>query len=864
MASTFIKAIDKSSVHRICSGQVVLDLSTAVKELVENSLDAQATSIEIRFKENGLELLEVIDNASIKTRKKTFVALKHYTSKLQNFEDIVELESFGFRGEALSSLCALSKLVVVTRTKHQLSSGRRLEYDSDGRLVKQTLAAREVGTTVTVKKLFENLPVRFREFKKNARREFMKALNLVQAYAIICSDVRIMCTNQVGKSERTKVIATHGNKTIRENIANLFGAKIMLQIMPFELFLQVKPARTSLSSLKSQVTEKESENTRKIHVTGHISKPSIGNGRTSTDRQYFYINGRPCNLSKASNNKLPISHAYDVNVSPDKRTIFLHNEAQILEALKIELNLLFQPFQSTYVVSNLEAGELASKENQYLIDKLGSNNQSLSEPDVKSLSPLIYQEQESEFNNSDISSSSEKSASILIQVDDNKDCGTTILSPTKFNPSEKTSVVYNISKNNSVPILDSRVEKSNKCILPSSERIGQLREKSSFNKKITEESLEIPAPKESTRHVINNENVDDAKQDVDDDDDSVPIISDTKIENSESPFEDSLSPPLKNASYQNEESRNLDETNSLANISENILSTDCKTDDYNKLIVDSDETINVDFDINRFKRGKVKRSLKQRPEHPKPRLDKAGLDVPDNETAERELSRVISKTDFFRMRIIGQFNLGFIITKLDNSANGGGDLFIIDQHASDEKYHFETLQLYTKIHSQRLISPRALQLSASEEIMAIENIEILRKNGFDIEVHEEAPVTHKLKLISQPVSKNTVFGVQDLEELIFLLSERPGVMVRCSHVRNMFASRACRKAVMIGDALTRRQMQKIVKHMGEIDQPWNCPHGRPSMRHLFDLSQIENYKSYTTRLGNNNGSLYQLLTKDPC
>ncbi|CAG8847925.1 26563_t:CDS:2, partial [Racocetra persica] len=65
--------------------------------------------------------------------------------------------------------------------------------------------------------------------------------------------------------------------------------------------------------------------------------------------------------------------------------------------------------------------------------------------------------------------------------------------------------------------------------------------------------------------------------------------------------------------------------------------------------------------------------------------------------------------------------------------------------------------------------------------------------------------------------------------------------------RKMFASRACRKSVMIGDALSCQQMEKIVRHMGEIDQPWNCPHGRPTMRHLLDLSQIQTYPPYSMR-----------------
>ncbi|GBC00732.1 hypothetical protein RclHR1_03960006 [Rhizophagus clarus] len=111
------------------------------------------------------------------------------------------------------------------------------------------------------------------------------------------------------------------------------------------------------------------------------------------------------------------------------------------------------------------------------------------------------------------------------------------------------------------------------------------------------------------------------------------------------------------------------------------------------------------------------------------------------------------------------------------------------------------------------------------------------------------------------MSKDIIFGVKDLEELIFLLSERPGEMVRCSHIRNMFASRACRKSVMIGDALSRQQMERIVKHMGDIEQPWNCPHGRPTMRHLFDLSKVQSSQSYTMRPKSNQSNLYKLFRK---
>uniref|UniRef100_A0A674JQ53 MutL C-terminal dimerisation domain-containing protein n=2 Tax=Terrapene triunguis TaxID=2587831 RepID=A0A674JQ53_9SAUR len=187
---------------------------------------------------------------------------------------------------------------------------------------------------------------------------------------------------------------------------------------------------------------------------------------------------------------------------------------------------------------------------------------------------------------------------------------------------------------------------------------------------------------------------------------------------------------------------------------------------------------------------------------------------------------------FAKMEIIGQFNLGFIVAKLNT------DLFIIDQHATDEKYNFEMLQQHNVLQGQKLIAPQNLNLTAVNETILIENLEIFRKNGFDFVIDEDAPVTERVKLISLPTSKNWTFGPQDIEELIFMLSDCPGVMCRPSRVRQMFASRACRKSVMIGTALTVNEMKKLITHMGEIEHPWNCPHGRPTMRHIVNLDLI--------------------------
>ena len=128
-----IHAIDRSSVQKICSGQVVVDLATAVKEMVENSLDSGATAVEVRLKEMGAHCIEVSDNGSgIDPSNYSGIARKHFTSKLQAFEDIYSVSSFGFRGEALNALCELSeKFTVITKQEDQ-PVGTILEFDRNG------------------------------------------------------------------------------------------------------------------------------------------------------------------------------------------------------------------------------------------------------------------------------------------------------------------------------------------------------------------------------------------------------------------------------------------------------------------------------------------------------------------------------------------------------------------------------------------------------------------------------------------------------------------------------------------------------------------------------------------------------------
>lgn len=237
----------------------------------------------------------------------------------------------------------------------------------------------------------------------------------------------------------------------------------------------------------------------------------------------------------------------------------------------------------------------------------------------------------------------------------------------------------------------------------------------------------------------------------------------------------------------------------------------------------------------------------------------------------------LSKEDFRSMTVVGQFNMGFILARSQT-----GNLWIFDQHACDEKYNFEKLCNETVIHEQTLIAPMALELSPAEETCVLDHMDIFEKNGFRFSYDGKKPPRHRLSLTALPHSgardgRNAVqYGKDDVVALCAILGSdedtsdvavsggtgtngtglygnnavrryakgignvetAANVMARLPKTIAMFASRACRGSIMIGKALSEKEMDKIVKRLADIEHPWNCPHGRPTMRHVGDLQQM--------------------------
>lgn len=219
-----LHAIPRLDVDRIQSAQVIVSLSNATKELVENSIDADSSKITIKFTNYGLDTLEVIDNG-VGIDEKDFDTLvaKHATSKLSEFADLETLTTLGFRGEALSSLCALSNLYVTTCTQKTYPLGFQLEFNHDGTLNAKTAVSAAVGTTMRVENLFSTLPVRRKDFEKNARKDFIHTTRLLQAHAAVQTGIRMEAINSSGKS-RTHVLGkngTTGSKDLKRNLVEV-------------------------------------------------------------------------------------------------------------------------------------------------------------------------------------------------------------------------------------------------------------------------------------------------------------------------------------------------------------------------------------------------------------------------------------------------------------------------------------------------------------------------------------------------------------------------------------------------------------------------------------------------------------------
>lgn len=210
-----IAILPSAVADQIAAGEVVERPASAVKELVENSLDAGATSIEVDVEEGGRVLIRVSDDGGGMDREDAALALaRHATSKIRAAQDLVGVPSYGFRGEALPAICSVSRLTLVSAT----TDGEGTEVRAEGgHLSSVTPAARRRGTTVEVRELFHNVPAR-RKFLRSARSEWRAIADTLVTLALTRPALRLRVT-----SDGREALALAPARTLRERVAAVWG-----------------------------------------------------------------------------------------------------------------------------------------------------------------------------------------------------------------------------------------------------------------------------------------------------------------------------------------------------------------------------------------------------------------------------------------------------------------------------------------------------------------------------------------------------------------------------------------------------------------------------------------------------------------
>lgn len=348
-----INILDSVTANAIKAGEVIERPVSVIKELVDNSIDAGASAIKIEFENGGIGLIRVSDNGigmDHEDAVKSFII--HATSKINSIEDIYDLSTQGFRGEALASISACSEVKMITR-QADTDSGYLVRYD-EGKIVEEHETAADVGTVVEVSRLFANIPARYKFLKKDST-EGMYICTLVEKLAIINPEISFKLIKD-GK----QILSTPGSGDMKDAIYSIYGKSIASNLIPVEY---------------------EYEDYR---ITGFTGKTDLVRGNRAM--QYVYVNNRAIRSSTITaaideayknavmKGKFPICFLsvyaspgkVDVNVHPQKSEVRFDNDSDVFKLVYHGIrNSVFSNNDANHqfrgLVDNREAPEIVKE-----------------------------------------------------------------------------------------------------------------------------------------------------------------------------------------------------------------------------------------------------------------------------------------------------------------------------------------------------------------------------------------------------------------------------------------------------------------------------------------------------------------------
>lgn len=777
-----IVLLDDLTINQIAAGEVIERPASVVKELVENSIDAGAKNITVEIKNGGISYIRITDDGGgIMPDDMEIAFERHATSKIRKADDLDTVKSMGFRGEALASIAAIAKVELVSRTE-QNEIGYKIEIQGGDILDKHEEGCQK-GTTITVKELFYNTPVRYKFLKKDFT-ESGYIEDTITRIALANPSVSIKLIN-TGKIS----IQTTGSGKIEDVIYSIYGKEIAQNLLPVDY---------------------EYED---MKVTGVIGKPAIA--RSNRSNQLFFVNKRfikDKTLTSAAEQAFKGlvtvgKHGFlvlnidmdpkkvDVNVHPTKLEVRFQEEGKVFKAI-------YNSIKQALLKYDLVPAPEKDLENTTPNDILKSVNSNL-------------------FNtktNSSAFSMSEKSSSVNTENYDSK----SEVSEVKNEISEEKSNIPKYSEfKTTMSGLDSETRK--RFI----DELTQTKEPEEIGKKLADMTKALFHKNDATIMVDGN-----SKSENEVNEESS-LISDKDEGLAEEKVEYDLSDenPLENVDEKVENTPNEAGISEVENkASETDISQIENNAENNK---ENEETFEEMYkrlfgrDINDAKKEYAEKQAKEEEKYPISPITGEEISMFEKEGIDKNP----------QYKFIGIAFKTYIILTM------GDDLYILDQHAAHERIMYEKVKAnyYSdgEKDCQLMLLPDIIKLSTREMGIFKDNKDMFNRAGFEVEEFGDNTV----KLTGVPEFCLDF----DTQEIFLETLDEINTVARTAkqEIEEKFlATVACKAAVKAHMALSKEEVDSLMEQLLRLPNPFTCPHGRPT---VIKMSKTDIEKKFSRR-----------------
>ena len=783
-----IVLLDDLTINQIAAGEVIERPASVVKEMIENSIDAGATNIVVEIKNGGISYIRVLDNGKGIARDDVEIAFeRHATSKIRSAADLQEVKSMGFRGEALASIAAISNVELISRTEDQPTGEKVLA--EGGEVLSVEEVACSVGTSITVRNLFYNTPVRYKFLKKDFT-ETGYIEDVITRAALVHPEISFKLIN-TGKT----TISTNGNGDIKSVVYSIFGKEIAEEIIPIEYEYEY------------------------IKVKGVIGKPAIA--RSNRANQMFFINERyvkdktlTAAAEQAYKGMIPIGKfaflILNLDMTPSKVDVNVHPAK--LEVRFSEDNVVFQAVYHA-IKNNLLSADLISDREK--------------NKEIKEVSKDAFKIDYDSINKGGLfgkgTNTSTTDETIIINNKDVKNLSQTIEEPEiKAEPKtelEEMDVFERLKKlreqlkqdivaNPTIQLTDNYKEMEKKY----NEIINATDELNNNQEQKNEAVEEQPTLEES----INNANYEETTQ-----------TTAENVTNNEVIYEDEQKAENKEELLKNEqqpENNNIEkiEMTEKTEVNENIEQQEQNSNQEEKVEEVKDKILSFES-MYREIFGKEPYGGRLKPEEPKKEEKEEKYKITEEELSDNvSVFEGIEEYQRPTYKFIGIAFKTYIILEMNN------ELYIMDQHAAHERILYEKVKKNffsdnTK-ESQMLLLPDVITLTNKEMGIARDNLELFEKAGFIVEEFGE----NTLKVSGVP----EVCVDLDTKELFMETLDEINTIARTAKQEKeekFIATVACKAAVKANMALTEEEVTSLMNELLKLPNPFSCPHGRPTV-----------------------------------